>query len=143
MTADVIDAVLEVLEAYDQWPDDAAPDAYHFGAVPPLSHPCELGVMAGPQRPRDMPVVSDTEEDFEIQLSLAIDPSDLAASIRRALALRDEVRKIVWNATNWGVDAVTQTSLGDTNIGIGIDTRTNGWVIAVDVRFTVTYQDDF
>lgn len=142
MTEQVIDAVLAALQAYDEWPVQA-PDAFHFGEIPPLSHVCEVGVMAGPQQPLDMPAVSDTEEQLVIQLSLAIDSGDQEASIRRALALRDELRRIVWAASNWGLAAVTQTNLRDTTIGIGVDTRTNGWVLAADVRFSVTYRDDF
>jgi len=143
VTANVIDAVLAELRAFDEWPDGQAPDAFHFGEIPPLASKCEVGVMAGPQQPLEMPAVSDTEEELVIQLSMAIDSANMEASLRRALALRDTLRKIIWHATNWGLEDVTQTNLLGSTIGIGVDTRTNGWVLAADVSFSVTYRDDF
>ena len=142
MTTQVIDAVLQILRDHDEWPVDG-PEAFHFGEMPPLSHRCEVSVMAGPQLPLEKPMISETREDLVIQLTLAIDTANHEASLRRALSLRDELRRIVWSQDDWGLDEVVATELGDSTVGVGVDTRSNGWVLAVDVRFSVTYRDEF
>lgn len=143
MTAAVIDALITQLQAHD-WPEGLAPGAVHFGEIPPMTHALELGVMPGDQEPREL-LVDETEETFTLQMSLVIDPGDQEQTLRDGLALRQELRGVIAGAGNLGLSDVSQVNLLAASTGIGIDTRSgmNAWVLAVDIRFSVTYRDDF
>lgn len=138
-----MDALIALLQAND-WPEGLEPGAVHFGEIPPMTHQLEIGVMPGDQQPREL-LIDETEETFTLQMSLVIDPGDQEQTLRDGLALRQELRGILADAGNLGLSDVSQVNLLDATTGIGIDTRSgmNAWVLAVDIRFSVTYRDEF
>ena len=102
-----------------------------------------LGLIPGRWDPVSKLMVTEDDEDFTLAIYCILPPDAAEQPLRQALRMRAEIRGLIDDTENWGVEGVENTYFSGSSISLGADVETRDFVMETIINFRATYRESF